>query len=376
MNDRVLQFLALAKHLSLTEKERRSTRAVLLQHMALHHASQAIRLTAAEKQEGRAELLSFLRAHPVQAQRLPLHWFQVLGSFLQLHIPAMALAALLIFIGGGAAYAVEYSLPGDILYPMKVRVIEPLRERLLWSPTARAVWTLRRVERRLEEVDELALSGRLTEEQREKVERRIAEHVTRFEGESAEDPDEARKGNLHEALALTLATHAQNLPARGALETKEEVQHIVRFLREERRRVWKHGRKMRQRSSEEMPSGGAESVSEASTALAPVSTSSLAPPPTNLPKDDVLELRLFPSSSPSSMLPLEAIPSLSGQATNDAKPGKEGEEDTDKLPHPDVPHDSKRYGPPGTLPTTTFSKDKDKKEEASGHLDLKVKREQ
>jgi hypothetical protein len=72
------------------------------------------------------------------------------------------LIAAILAMGGGTAAAAENAVPGDLLYPIKTQVNEEVRAALAISPEAKAAWEAKRAERRLEESEKLAETGKLT----------------------------------------------------------------------------------------------------------------------------------------------------------------------------------------------------------------------
>ena len=129
----------------------------------LKKKSETVRMTAAEKSQLRERLLAFMEYHPLpggqavdlreisgQKMRAVPTWSafltaRVVGSFAVLAmiiVPALA----------------EDALPGDTLYPIKVRINEEVRGALSSSPYAKIEWETERMERRLAETQVLARS--------------------------------------------------------------------------------------------------------------------------------------------------------------------------------------------------------------------------
>ncbi len=78
---------------------------------------------------------------------------------------AMVAVALILVLGTGTAtYAAEASLPGDLLYPVKVNVSEPITGVFAFTPSAKAEWHARVAEARLAEAETLTERGTLTED--------------------------------------------------------------------------------------------------------------------------------------------------------------------------------------------------------------------
>lgn len=153
MNKRLTQFLASARACSLSPIEHAQARAEIAAHMAtakaapslLHESAESLRLTADEKAVGRSRLLHFMRTHPPEEPRVPL-----LGRFLKRFASASIASAVTVTLaGGGIALAAENALPGDVLYPVKIHIMEPIRTSLSSTPVARAQWNVRQIERRL-----------------------------------------------------------------------------------------------------------------------------------------------------------------------------------------------------------------------------------
>ncbi|MDP2637379.1 MAG: DUF5667 domain-containing protein [bacterium] len=85
--------------------------------------------------------------------------------------------AIVALIGGGAAVAAEQTVPGDVLFPIKVTVNEGVMTILAFSPEAKAELEVVKTERRLEELEKLAASGRLDADVAAKVKARLESHA-------------------------------------------------------------------------------------------------------------------------------------------------------------------------------------------------------
>lgn len=92
-------------------------------------------------------------------------------------------AALLIILisANGVAFAVERTLPGDTLYPVKVNVIEPLAGSLITSPVARAQYEASITNKRFAESEALAVQGNLDGAKQQQIASLIDEHTANFE---------------------------------------------------------------------------------------------------------------------------------------------------------------------------------------------------
>jgi len=113
-----------------------------------------VNLGTREKETMRTHIAAFVTAHP-RAKRMPwiMHFTVWRTSFAALGVFAV--------LGFGTSYAAEGALPKDLLYPVKVSINEKVRGFVAVSPRAQAAWASRKVERRLEEAEELASQGKL-----------------------------------------------------------------------------------------------------------------------------------------------------------------------------------------------------------------------
>lgn len=87
------------------------------------------------------------------------------------------IVAILVAVSGTTAVVAESSLPGDMLYPMKVTVNENVRAGLTWTSQGRAEWDVRRVERRLEEIEERIRESALTPEMSDSADMYFRSHI-------------------------------------------------------------------------------------------------------------------------------------------------------------------------------------------------------
>ena len=94
---------------------------------------------------------------------------------------ALSFAIILLVSGGGSVVlAAERSVPGDILYPIKVKISEPALDKLYVTAEENARWQGEKTARRLREAETLAIQGKLDEEKSRVIEEKIKEHTEEF----------------------------------------------------------------------------------------------------------------------------------------------------------------------------------------------------
>lgn len=122
-------------------------------------------LKSEEKAQMRAELFAFMKKADVREVQPARRIFRLFKP-----IPAFATFLIITTLAGGVSLASENSLPGDVLYPLKVSFNEEVRSALTLSGESKTDWEVRRAERRVEEAERLAEKGKLSKEVKIKIE--------------------------------------------------------------------------------------------------------------------------------------------------------------------------------------------------------------
>lgn len=170
--------------------------------ITLLRALRAIVLPLESKIRLRAELSSYADLHELADVR-PRQ--MVRSPFAAFILPARSLYAgaltLVLMIAGGtqASFAAEDAVPGDILYPVKVALSEPLSFVLTPSTEGKAELAARFASRRVDEAATLSSVGKLDEKTAEELADRFDNHVDVVAKET--DTLEA-KGEISASLAV------------------------------------------------------------------------------------------------------------------------------------------------------------------------------
>lgn len=196
-----------------------------------------LRLHAQHKQDIRGNLLVFMKEHPVRSdvaarqltqKALPSLIASLLNSLKIIPMP-IAVILLSVMVGAGTLFAAESSIPGDILYPVKVRVTETLRAKLTTDAEARADWEIERAGRRAMEAEELTAEGELNVEARARVEEQIDAHLEtahsvaeELEAKGNTNASERVESNIEQYLEAK-ATVLENL----GIDLDEEIESDV-----------------------------------------------------------------------------------------------------------------------------------------------------
>ena len=140
--------------------------------------AKAVRMKSEEKSEIRARLYAVARGESVMKDSAARQIGQrsIIFKFFK-PMPVLASLMIALLAGGGVSFASENSLPGDLLYPVKVGINEEVRARLSVSVAAKASWDAERAERRLTEVEQLSDQGKLTADQQTAIVQKFEEHA-------------------------------------------------------------------------------------------------------------------------------------------------------------------------------------------------------
>lgn len=187
----------------------------------LLETAKEIRLSREDKAKTGELLLRYMRMNPVREdndmrhniQRSPIIRLQLIQFFYKPMAIAMVLLVA-ITAGGGASLAAENSVPGDVLYPVKVGINENVRGAFAFSQEAKAEWKIQQVERRLQEAEKLAAAGDLSAEAAAKIETEFDEHTESMTSITSNIQADGRAevaAKIHSNLEAILATHAKVL---------------------------------------------------------------------------------------------------------------------------------------------------------------------
>lgn len=207
----------------------------------LKKGSRHARLSAAEKADMKNALLRYVKANPVQIETVQtlgvpspfsISNFRNIKSYFvfartsresrlsrtllasrnKKSVSILVIAGIL--LGSSVSFAAENTVPGDMLYPIKLHVNETVRGVMAVTPKAKAALAVSLVERRLEEVEKLASTPDAQPEAKKIAEKNLERYAERVKGRIAKfEKDEDKEDALETAsnLSNTFNTHTQVL---------------------------------------------------------------------------------------------------------------------------------------------------------------------
>lgn len=191
-------------------------------------------LEKSEKADVRRLLVAYTETHPVRESTFARLGEQRSQKFAFTRTMPIVLV-LLLLVGGGTAVAAQGALPGDVLYPVKTEINEGVRGWFAVGTEAKAKLDADLAVRRLEEAEELAASGELTEELKARLEARFEERAERAENRIAELEAEGKSeaaAELSSRLEAALEAHEDILTS-----IDERAENIASILARVRARI-------------------------------------------------------------------------------------------------------------------------------------------
>lgn len=162
----------------------------------------SITLSLESKERMRADLSAYADLHAIPANLPALSRLSPLSHFMlrTKSLYAGALALVLVIAGGTqASFAAEDAKPGDILYPVKVALAEPITLALAITPEQKAELAARYASRRVDEAAALSSQGKLDAKTADDLAVRFDSHVDALAKET--EALEAR-GEISVSLAV------------------------------------------------------------------------------------------------------------------------------------------------------------------------------
>ncbi len=191
-----------------------------LPHTFIKHL-RSVSLTKKERSDMRAVLLTKMREN-ASLRPIVSPWAHLLFSK---RVQASFLSVIIIIgYGSSVTFAAEGALPGDVLYPVKTKVTEPVARLVTaTSPAAEAKFETKLLERRLEEAESLETTKKLDPELKQEVRKVIREQSMRVKKTitDVEDADAANVALIVASSSPVVATSTSKTSSEKFLEKKK-----------------------------------------------------------------------------------------------------------------------------------------------------------
>jgi hypothetical protein len=167
--------------------------------------AKSIFLHSEEKVLMRKNISDFAESHPINKIKSPY------AAFLGYQRYAVFALLFVVIIGSGTASAANGSLPGDLLYPIKINVNEKVEKLLAVSPKAIAEVDVKQATRRLEEAETLNEKGALTPEINDQIKMDFGQKLDSLDSSLTkldEKGDSKSADEVVDSLSADLENHA------------------------------------------------------------------------------------------------------------------------------------------------------------------------
>jgi hypothetical protein len=178
-----------------------------------------LKMTEAEKEAIKTRLIDHIRSADGSVAS---PYSRVGPIFMSRQVSYVLAGALVVLLTmSSTAYAAEGALPGDLLYPAKVKVVEPLEGALSFGAQAKAEWSEGVAIERLDEAHMLASEGRLDATTSAELAQSFASSSEAFDRADislrSENVDEA--SSSEDAFKADIRAHAQIFADMRAADT-------------------------------------------------------------------------------------------------------------------------------------------------------------
>ncbi len=183
----------------------------------------------------RERLVLYMEQRPLPSTEAPRPIrspFSIPSIFRAHHFSGALMIALLVTTGTfGMSFAADDALPGDFLYPVKVKMNEGVKTAFILSDEARITFERERAELRLREASRLASEGRLDAKRQATVSKLFAAHTDSISQrvQNIETLDPVFAAEVSADLETALSTHEAVL-ARLIVESEDQVNDGARDL--------------------------------------------------------------------------------------------------------------------------------------------------
>ncbi len=141
----------------------------------LSDQSKKVSLSENEKQIMKSEVLEFMKNNPMQGVNVGWSLWPIFQRPVLRYASMVAVLSLVIF--SGVSLAANNSLPGDVLYPIKVGVNEKVLGLLQVSDESKAQYDIQLAETRLEEIEKVSSKENLNESTKANISSLLNKHI-------------------------------------------------------------------------------------------------------------------------------------------------------------------------------------------------------
>jgi len=166
-----------------------------------------LKLTIGEKQKIKNNLIKYIKEDPIPESI----FLTIIPMYKLFTKPLVAMLSFVIVASGGTALAAENSVPGDLLYGVKINVNEKARELLTFTKNSKTNLSMELLEERLVEAEKLAEREELTEEKEGYLENEYDELLAEINGDISEIEEAVLAQEMTQKLEEKLKKRSEKL---------------------------------------------------------------------------------------------------------------------------------------------------------------------
>lgn len=185
-------------------------------------AASSVKLTKEEKNHHRNQLLHFMAQNGANKPSALRTWWLSFSHFAYTFKGSRTVYAsllIVVILGSGVSFAAKDSLPGDALYPFKVKVLEKVEGTLAVSTEQKAEFHHSLAERRLEEAEVLVANNTFNTEAKNELAASFEEHAQAFTQEvnGLKQKNDLKAAEvINSNFAISLNVHSKILASMNA----------------------------------------------------------------------------------------------------------------------------------------------------------------
>jgi hypothetical protein len=206
-------------------------------HTHLKKAGEEMSLTQEQRQRMRGVLHAYMEMKPIRA-RTHVTSVSTFSWFFSARPIAAVLVLALFASSVGISYAAENALPGDVLYPIKTDVNEPVQGALATTASAKAAWAMSVAGERVQEAATLAAEDKLSTSTQQALQSNFETHADIAAQAIAQQASSSPTASAETAISFQaqLAEY-QNVLAQVGSTTMSNTMPLADAIRNEGRRL-------------------------------------------------------------------------------------------------------------------------------------------
>jgi hypothetical protein len=190
-----------------------------------------IALESTIKKALRARLLRYAKNNPTVAKPIPSPFWYL--AFSRRYVYVLGSVAGVFILSFGTALVSANTVPGDLLYPVKVNIVEPVKDTFAITASQKASRESKKVIERIKEAEKLTEEGNFTSEHKEEIEKKIEQHISNFKQENSKVESGGKSKDAfisNKKLEDSIDTHIQKLQSIEKKSSDKKQEKEVREL--------------------------------------------------------------------------------------------------------------------------------------------------